>query len=345
MRDIVLVLTNSGDPSVESVLAHFRAAGQAFRRFDTETFPERSSLNLHLSHGDKVEGALSLYGGQSTASLDLNRVKSVWLRRPIGSVFEKSIHSGYAKFAKEESGVALWSLYSILGSVFWMNHPLSSTRMLEHNKLYQLRVASRFGLEVPDTLITNDPEAALAFAKNHNGVVAVKMLKGNFFIKEGSNIPQFVFTQRVGEEQISRHWNNIRLSPIMVQEYVPKNVELRVTIVGTRVFACTIRSQDSDLTKHDWRKYDFGNVRHELCTLPEEIEQKLISLLRFWNLSYGAIDLVQTPDGRYVFLEINPNGQWGWIEELTGAPIAATIAQTLMTAPAEFATVPHYLRD
>ncbi len=131
----------------------------------------------------------------------------------------------------------------------------------------------------------------------------------------------------------------------MVQEYVPKDVELRVTIVGRKVFACAIHSQDSELTKHDWRKYDFGNVRHELCTLPGEVEQNLIALLRFWNLSYGAIDLVRTPDGRYVFLEINPNGQWGWIEELTGAPIAETIAETLANPPADLTTVPRYLRD
>lgn len=116
----------------------------------------------------------------------------------------------------------------------------------------------------------------------------------------------------------------------MLQEYVEKALEFRVTIIGGRIFTCAIHSQDSERTRHDWRRYDFEKVKHEVYQLPVEVEQKLLALMKEWGLVYGAMDMILTPSGEYVFLEVNPTGQWGWIEYLTGMPISRTIAELLM---------------
>ena len=128
---------------------------------------------------------------------------------------------------------------------------------------------------------------------------------------------------------IHDHFGNITATPLMAQEYIEKKLELRVTIVGQKVFACAIYSQDSERTKEDWRRYDFDNVRHEQYQLPKEVEAHLMEFMAVCNLTFGAIDMILTPSGRYVFLEINPSGQFGWIEDLTNMPISKAIAETL----------------
>jgi len=123
------------------------------------------------------------------------------------------------------------------------------------------------------------------------------------------------------------------LAPILAQEYIEKKLELRITIVGQKMFTCAIHSQDSEQTRIDWRRYDFRNVKHLPYQLPEKIKQKLHKLMKIWNLSFGAIDMILTPEGKYVFLEINPNGQWLWIEQLTEMPISRVIAELLANPP------------
>lgn len=330
MKDYILILTNKNDEDVESVIKELKNMKAKFFRFNTESFPLTNTIELALSNGKPI-GFLNDKNGNHL--VDWVTIKSVWYRRPASVWIEdEELTESCVQFIKNESSTALWSLYTSL-EVFWMNHPLVSQRLLEHNKLYQLKEALSVGLAVPDTLITNNPDKLLQFCRNHNGTAAVKLLKGGWFIKEGSNIPLFVFTQKITEEEIKKRFDEIRLAPILAQEYIEKKFELRITIVGNKVFSCAIHSQDSEQTKIDWRQYDFKNVKHKPWQLPVEIESKLLLLMKKWGLAYGAIDMILTPKGEYVFLEINPNGQWLWIEQITGMQISKVIAETLANPP------------
>ena len=105
-------------------------------------------------------------------------------------------------------------------------------------------------------------------------------------------------------------------------------VELRITVVGKNVFAAEIHSQQKEATRHDWRR-DALALEHRNHPLPDDIKLKCIQLAKTFGLEFGAIDMILTPDGRYVFLEINPNGQWAWIEETTGLPISEALIELL----------------
>lgn len=328
MRNIVLVLTNTRDESAGPVAGHLHSIHQPFVRFDTEKFPEEDLVSVSLD-GENKTGSIHCSG----VEVDIASIKSIWWRRPTKARQQSAIHPGYMEFIRDESEIALWSFYSLFSDVFWMNHPLIGSRLLEHNKIYQLKVASTLGLKTPRTLVSNNPEDILSFVQNEGGSAAIKILKGNFFSRDGEEKNLFVFTQRISEDLAKKHFNELQMAPVMIQQYVQKAIELRVTIVGEKVFACAIHSQESERTRDDWRRYDFANVKHEIHILPKPIEEKLITLLRFWGLAYGACDLILTPDGEYVFLEINANGQWYWIEQLTGMPISKTIAETLSEAP------------
>jgi len=110
---------------------------------------------------------------------------------------------------------------------------------------------------------------------------------------------------------------------------VSKRSEMRVTVVGHRVLAAEIGSQESRATRYDWRHYDDDTVPYRAYRLPPSVEARCVELLGALNLSFGAIDLIRTPDDEFVFLEINPNGQWAWIEEAAGLPIGDAIARWL----------------
>ncbi len=328
LRNMVLILTNTRDDSAGPVVDQLRSMNQPFVRFDTEKFPEEDLISIRLD-GEYKTGSITCSG----VEVDIASIKSIWWRRPTKARLQYDTHPGYMEFIRDESEIALWSFYSLFSDVFWMNHPLVGSRLLEHNKLYQLKIASMLGLKTPRTLVTNNPLDVLTFVKKEGKAAAIKILKGNFFSREREEENLFVFTQQITEDVVKTHFDELRMAPVMIQEYVQKAIELRVTIVGEKVFTCAIHSQGSERTKDDWRRYDFANVKHEIHVLPAEIQEKLIALLKFWGLTYGACDLILTPSGEYVFLEINANGQWYWIEQLTGMPIAKTIAEALSKPP------------
>ena len=330
MEPTVLIVTNSRDESALAVLAELDRLGTPYLRFDAETFPEEKVIAMSLSSSGLIGTLQDAFGSEL---LRLDNVRSVWYRRPLRSWISSHLPAGHAQFVQEESRAALWSLYTALGA-FWMNPPLQGVHLLQHNKLHQMQAATRLGLRVPDSIITNDPDALLGFTNAHGGTIAVKIIKGNSFVREDSPaIPLHVFTNVLHATEIAEHRDDIRLCPVFAQEYVPKRLEFRITIVAGRVFACAIHSQDSEETRHDWRRYDFARVKHELYHLPAEIEDKLKLLLAQLKLNFGAIDMIVTPEDEHVFLEVNPSGQWGWIERLTGMQISRAIAETLANPP------------
>ena len=127
----------------------------------------------------------------------------------------------------------------------------------------------------------------------------------------------------------------MRYAPVIIHEYVPADVDLRVTVVGSEVFPAAIHSQDSAYPV-DFRM-DMANTRIEADELPADVSERLLELMARLGIVYGAIDLRRTPDGRHVFLEVNPAGQWLFVELATEQPIAAAVARELLAHDREAA--------
>jgi glutathione synthase/RimK-type ligase-like ATP-grasp enzyme len=140
-----------------------------------------------------------------------------------------------------------------------------------------------------------------------------------------------LFTRRVGKDELMRTINKIAHMPTLLQAYVPKASELRVTCVGDKVFCCRIHSQEGELTREDVR-FDTRSLRHELVH-DHLIEKLTRRYMKAMSLNFGCFDIGIVEDGSPVFFECNPNGQWLWIEEMTGAPIGRAIADLLMGVP------------
>ena len=191
---------------------------------------------------------------------------------------------------------------------------------------------------IPPTLYTARLPIAQEFYVAHDCAIIYKPFRSYFKFIERPNQAMRVgklYTNCVQADDLLEGDGFIP-TPSIFQPYVPKAIELRVVIVGRTVFACAIHSQQSIRAKQDWRRYDFDNTPHEAYELPPAIERKLLALMDRMGLIFGSIDLIVTPDGEYVFLEINPNGQFDWIAEFTGLPIYEHLAAMLCAGSVEY---------
>lgn len=326
---VVLIVTSGDEPTVPRVIEHLERIGQAHFRINVDSLIKSKSLISLGIESDSIRGGV--FTGLDSY-LDINRIKSVWFRRPGKPLAESVADPIERQFIEDEFSAVMWSLYTCLdGQAYWMNPPLYSRDLLEHNKLLQLKLARRVGLLVPNTLITNNPSELNEFCKENGGVIALKPVKSRLW--DGPDgVAMGIYTQAVDIDAIKANSAAIAKAPVIAQSYVPKQVELRITIAGSSVMACEIHSQDSERTKHDWRRYDPGKVRHDKHMLPEAIRERLLAFMKACRLTYGAVDMILTPQGEYVFLEVNPSGQFIWIENLTGLPISASIAEALARA-------------
>lgn len=319
----ILMVSQKLDPHVDIIATKLNERKIPFVRFNTEDFPLKVSASIFFDENDQNQTLNFNYGRKIIGS----DVKGVWYRRPAHFEFPKEFSPFVKTFAEQESNATIRGLWEVLNCT-WINHPESNRKA--ELKIKQLKVASEVGLEIPKTLITNSPEDAKKFfLKTKSKGVIIKRLGGGVML-DGNN-GTAIYTSLISEDSI-KNVAEVKNTPVLLQEYVEKDVELRITIVGDTIFPVEIHSQKSERAKTDWRK-DTLNLKHKIHQLPKDVEEKLLKFTRKLDLNFGAIDMILTPSGKYVFLEINPNGQWGWIQDLTGLPISEEIINLLMKSP------------
>jgi hypothetical protein len=302
---VLVVAYGAFDSDIKEVSEALRARGERVVRFDTDHLPATALLSLGYGDGS---GAALILGG---VEVDLNAISAVWLRgfREGDTLPEMAFE--YRRVCVEAAQVSLAALLGGVGG--FQLDPLARVRRAE-NKPLQLKAAAALGLPLPKTLVSNDRDAVLAFARSCPGGVIAKMVVPQFFRRDAQGELEGVYTNAVAPEDLA-DLDGLHLCPMIFQERVPKALELRVTVVGRRVFAAAVDSQIAGGARVDWRRDQeplLGGWRpHQL---PRVVEEKLLALLDHFGLNFGAIDLILTPEGRYVFLEVNPLGAFSWLE-------------------------------
>lgn len=317
---MILILTDTDDVHADAMELELGSRGARWLRFDPGDVPTRASIAARVS-GGRLRRTLRHEGGV----LDLDEVTAVWFRRPSAPTAPRHLTGAPATFVAKESLTFVGDVWETL-DVLAVPAPRPVVQRAQY-KLRQLQLAAELGFEVPDTVVGNDPDAVLDLFDAHDGHIITKQAG---LTRLGAGLSRY--TEPVTRGDVV-HIDGVRHCPVIAQSYVDKDVELRVTVVGERVLAVAITSQRSHHTRHDWRRYDEANTRTFEWVLPDTLAALCVALTRRLGLCYGAIDLVYTKDERYVFLEINPSGQYLWVEEATGLPITAALADLLM-APA-----------
>lgn len=317
IRPRILLVTTRADIASDYVVLKLSELGASFYRINTDQFPLSASSTVEI-----IRSTLSprwLWQTQEHL-VSLDDLRCIWFRRHRLPVMPPEIEDAHAEYSLRESD---WFLKGALYSrkVAWMSHP--AKLQFAESKTYQLSVARSIGFRVPDTIITNNPEDVRSFFEAQNREVVAKPLRLGYF--DYGETKTCVFTTKIERSDLERD-DPIRIAPVIYQELIPKSFDIRVTVVGEEIFSAAIDSQSVPSARVDWRRTDTEKLRHMVHYLPQSVSGLCLKLLAKLDLHFGAIDLALTPEGEYFFLEINPNGQWVWIEDLLGLPISESIA-------------------
>lgn len=321
----VLILTDPADVHADAVVPELKKRGVPVFRFHPAEYPCEAAISIEIRDG-AVDGNITTPYRQ----VQLRDIGACWYRRPGRPKAAGSVHPSARDFVYQESNRVLRGLYSLL-QLFWINDP--NDLALAENKPVQLVRAAEHGLLTPPTIITNAPDRLARFvAEVAPSECVVKTLQAiGVSTEEGWRFPH---TSSVPVGSLEE----ARLAGAIYQPLLRKVADFRCVVVGSQVFSFRIESQRHHQTQIDWRQglvidpdtralADLNTYEPE--ALPHEFECRLLELVRHFNLHFAAIDVVLTEDSRLVFLELNPNGQWLWLEEKTGVPIAATLADLL----------------
>jgi glutathione synthase/RimK-type ligase-like ATP-grasp enzyme len=313
---LVLVVTRAWDTTADLVIRVLHHLSIPVTRINTEDFPTRASIEYTAA--DSGIGAV-LDTGYGRA-LEANAVTAVYFRRPDPPKIDEAVtDTVWRKFAQNESASAIGGFLRLLDRASWINHPALVAEA--EFKLVQLKRAQAIGFTIPRTTVTNNPTAARSFLEAMNADVIAKTLRSPLVSLTPSS---FVYTHRLNEDDVAQ-LETLVISPCILQEWIPKHLEVRVVVVGAAVFAVAIHSEGMD----DWRSCDVRQLKHSRHKLPQQISAKCVALVQAFGLKYGALDLILTPADEYVFLELNPNGEWGWLSETLGDDIQRAIATEL----------------
>jgi MvdD-like protein with pre-ATP grasp domain len=312
---VILVVTNRSDQTADWLILELTRRRTPFVRFNTEDYPCRVGLRW------TVDGAGSLQLPHTT--LDLATVSAVWYRRPLPPDPISWTTRRHARWALGESRAAIEGIWRELDAI-WVNHP--DKNRAAASKIEQLKRARSLGMTVPQTLVTNEVASLRAFAGTHADadMICKPLEEGLLEVAD----QRWLFLTSPFRLDADDPLDDLGPEPYLFQELIPKQYDIRVTVIGTRIFATRIESQRTEKGKTDWRAAG-RQAGHSVEVLPTDVEEQCLRLCRSYGLEFAAIDLARTPSGDHVFFEVNPNGQWAWIEQLTGQPLRATLADLL----------------
>lgn len=310
----VLILADDGDPSVDLVVEELRERERPTARFDIGAFPTGLDLDATLDAG-RWTGRLRT----PQRCVDLEAITGIWRRSPTAFRFPATLSGPERQHAATEAKLGLGGVLLAL-PVPWLDRPdLAATATY---KPLQLSVAAAVGLSVPPTLVTNRADAVRTFCRPRRAVT--KML-GSPGIHESSG-RRIAYTERVTAPMLDQ-LDGIATTAHQFQQWVDKAFEVRVVVVGTNHFAVAIHAGSPE-SHIDWRA-DYPSLSYEVVTPPADVGNGIAALMARLGLRYGALDFAVDHDGRWWFLEVNPGGQYGWLEQQAGIGVTAAIADLL----------------
>lgn len=308
---MILVVTNREDLTADWLILELQRRGSPYVRFNTEDYPQRVALDWSID-----EQRLHV-GGRELAGEDID---AVWYRRPVSPQLRPGLPAEEEAWATREAAEALKGFWRTL-QARWVSSPPAI--WLADCKALQLRDAAALGFEIPDTEITSSAARVLALRERSRHGVICKPLRDGRVSSDGRSL---LFTSLLTVDQV----HDLDQEAHLFQAFVQKRYDIRVTVIGEDIFSTRIEPEAGDKTPVDWRHSDPDSLRYHPETLPEDIAKRCRALVRHYGLSFAAIDLALREDGGYTFFEINPNGQWAFIEQRTGQPLRAALADLLI---------------
>jgi glutathione synthase/RimK-type ligase-like ATP-grasp enzyme len=258
------------------------------------------SILLQHSNGDHVS---------------FENVEAIWWRRPPPFAKKEKVEPSINDFIFEEQ-TEFWSgLLAILPeNIRWYNHFRSER--IASRKIHQLKIAKECGLNIPKTLVTSIPSKARDFIRTNEKTIC----------KELSGTPEhWRPTQKVTTD-LEDHLDSLSSSPVIFQEFVPGKEDYRVIVIDDFIQAVAFDMKNSRYP------YDVSVDALNRCwpaEVPEDIKNKLVAFMKRLGLRYAAFDFRLNEHGQFVFFEVNPSGEFLYLDQRAGTKIAAAFASIL----------------
>jgi glutathione synthase/RimK-type ligase-like ATP-grasp enzyme len=313
---LILVVSHEQDPHADRVIQHLRRDGQEVFLLNLSELPNRAMLTIDYCCRERPRIDFTRLNGER---FDLNEVRSVWWRRPqvpsLASVTDPQVNL----FTANEWNEAINGLWQLLDAR-WMNDPNRDDAA--SRKARQLRVAAEVGLKTPRTLITSDPSRARAFIQREG-------VQNTVYKTFSCTHAVWRETRLLNTEDLEQ-LDAVQVAPVIFQEFIPAESDLRITHVDGRFYTAAIRSAPQQgLVDFRMSVGDAGMTEEEL---PDDVAEKLCALMQRLGLVYGAIDMRRSPAGEYFFFEVNTAGEFLFVEDRTSLPISNAIAAWLAEA-------------
>lgn len=302
----LLIPTQSGDVHAKVVQRVLGARGHDVTLWYTSDLPQRGTATLELGGDGGFHPVLTSPNGVVEGPFDV-----FWLRRPTQAVLPDGVHPADRHFVETEWLAFQKGLKSVVApNAFWVN-PFDAAYRAER-KAVQLATAAQVGLRVPPTLMSNDPARIRDFIRRQPGETIYKPFR--MVSWDGQETSALTYTSVISEADLDDE-EVVQWTPGIFQPRIDKSHELRVTIMGETMFVSRLESQAHADGKVDWR-----GVHSQLsvlpASLPPQVEASLRALVAQLGLVFGCADFIVTPSGDHVFLEINQQGQFLWLEML-----------------------------
>jgi len=309
---MLLILTNSQDATADYLASVLERRGVEFLRFDTDT----SLSAVELSYDGEVPLLRSANRWHRPDDFG-----NVWYRRPEKLKDARFHSSPEGEFVLDEWSEALEGFFAHIPRPKWMNHP--SANVLASHKIDQLSRAKALGLRIPDTLITHDESRLREFFARHHEMVIAKPMARGYVERPQDQMDSLIYTNLVLQADLEI-LDDLRACPTLFQEYIDKRCDVRITVVDSHLIATQLVATDHDGGQRcDIRRNNMEDVTYAGTTLPEQVASKINALMDHYDLRFAAIDMVVDKDGQWYFLEVNPNGQWAWLDLTGGMDIAS----------------------
>lgn len=316
-----LIITQPDDAHAVAVTLALEAKGHPVHCWHTSDFPSRASETVSFRAGSQQI---------DISTLPRSGYTTVWNRRPAYVIDQSVLHPADQEFAELNCRLFRKSLFDLMyPEAFWVN-PHQAARRL--TKLLQTARAQELGITLPDTLFTNDPDEIRSFLAAHPKGVIYKPLTSLPWKDEGTYWMPYtaiVTPHDLPEDEV------LRAVPGLFQALVPKEYELRVTVMGETAFTAKILSQKTEHGRLDWRKA-YSELEMEEYELPLELKDLCVELLRRLGFVFGCFDFIVTPRGEHVFLEVNQMGQFLFLESYTDLPLLDAFTDFLISRSPSF---------
>ena len=318
----VLILSTQGDLESDLIGLILLSKGVDYLRINVEDISNNIQITIQGDRDFKIT--------VKNQVVNLSDIQVVFVRRfDDNNIIFESDTAFINKFVREQWVHMFKIIKESTSAARWVSR-FDVIERLRYNKAIQLSIAKSIGtFEVPYTLITNNPTQARIFYYNHGGDIVAKCLHHHLI--QIKNNEYMIYTRKVLETDLSKLDDSLAIAPCIFQKRIEKKSELRITVVGEQVFAAKLKLKSMKALEEDIHLSNYDDdIDIEPFELAQNVKNNILKMMKAFGLEFGCLDFIMDKNDSLIFLEVNPTGDWAYIEDSTGLPITEAISKLIM---------------